>query len=154
MPKRVKVKVILNPVKKPQIITDHIGHVLYRTSGPVKIISANPNRLVYRLVGSELDHTNHGEFIGFYKPVGYIVNPNWDDDDRYREIRPSNYPYMDYLLPRVGEAYLAGWPQPDQEKRYVHKKTIMFIGEDDDRLFKMLSQIEAIVAYGEEEVFM
>lgn len=151
MPKRVKVKIILVPVTKHDIISQHVGHVLYRTSGPLRVINATPQRMTFRWLDSELDHTVDKEFNGFYKPVGFILNKFWDEDDRYYDIRPSHYEYMESLLPKEGEVFIAGLPKPNKIRNIVHKKTIMFIGEDDGKLFKMLHQIQDIISYKEKQ---
>ena len=105
----MKAKVILVPVSKAQL-SSHIGHILYRTSGPVKIIDVKQRAIEYEFVGQEGVQQNY-EGKGFFKPVFVIVDRTWEDqDDLFYEVLPSQYWDMLSYIPELRtDLYAIGW---------------------------------------------
>lgn len=103
-----RAKVILMAVSRAQL-SSHVGHILYRTSGPIKVLAFKPSCIDYEFVGQDGIHQNY-EGKGFFKPVLVIVEPDWDQDDLFYEILPSQYWDMLNYIPELrADLYAIGW---------------------------------------------
>ena len=84
-----RAKILLSPVKREDLEL-YTGHVLYRTSGPVTILSVKERCIEYRLEETDTIQQNY-KGLGFFKPVYFIVEKEWDTEDRFVEALPEEH---------------------------------------------------------------
>lgn len=102
----MRIRVILVSVTRRELAS-HEGHVLARTSGAVRILKARERAITYEFIGG-VDEEQTYEGKGFYKPVAYVLDRDWDDDNRFLEMRPSQYEWALNFVPKKGYLFVIG----------------------------------------------
>lgn len=125
----VRAKIILVPLK-PRELFSHAGHTLARLSGLVRLLKAQPRSFTYTFIGTRTQEQSY-EGKGFYKPVAFIVDRNWDKDNRFVELLPSQYgTFVAYVARDKNQLLVEGLkPIPNQlilQLEYNDRENIAF----------------------------
>lgn len=93
-----KVKLLLKEVKRNEAF-DFQGCILFRESGPVRIITVQPSVVTYRFLDAD-DQNQSWDFKGFYKVVAFVVDDRIDPDNKFLPIRKSEFDRLKKWLQR------------------------------------------------------
>jgi len=95
--KKHSIKVALVQIPRKEL-WDYRGLEVFRLAGRVRILQLGAQVRYAFSTYPDVVITNNGS--GFFKPIAYIVNRIWDEDDRFKPIRVSEYSLFEKYLPR------------------------------------------------------